>query len=199
MSPQQQRGIATRERILQAAEECFAQRGYDGTSVADICAAAGVTKGGFYHHFPSKQDLFLSLLERWMDMLDSQLEVLSAGAASIPQGLLQMAEMGGEVLAQGGDRLLMFFEFWNQAARDPAVWKLTIAPYRRYREFFADLIRAGVAEGSIRPVDPDLAAQVIVSLAVGTILQGLMDPHGGELNKGMIEGVRFLLEGLKED
>jgi len=89
MSPQQ-RGGETRSRILQAAMECFAQRGYDGTGVAEICRRAEVTKGGFYHHFPSKQAVFLELLNRWLAGLDTQLEAVRAGAESIPEGLLRM-------------------------------------------------------------------------------------------------------------
>ena len=50
----QQRGEETHNRILDAAMEAFARDGYDDTSVAEICNLAGVTKGGFYHHFPSK-------------------------------------------------------------------------------------------------------------------------------------------------
>ena len=50
----QPRGEETRTRILDAALEAFARDGYDEASVAEICRLAGVTKGGFYHHFPSK-------------------------------------------------------------------------------------------------------------------------------------------------
>ena len=74
----QRRGERTRSRILQAAEDCFAQRGYDAASVAEICRSAGVSKGAFYHHFPSKQALFLELLDRWLAELDAQLDDFSA-------------------------------------------------------------------------------------------------------------------------
>jgi hypothetical protein len=52
--PQQRRGEETHNRILDAALEAFARYGYDATGVAEICRRADVTKGGFYHHFPSK-------------------------------------------------------------------------------------------------------------------------------------------------
>jgi AcrR family transcriptional regulator len=62
----QQRGEETRSHILDVAGELFAERGYDATSVAGICARAGVTKGAFYHHFKSKQAVFLELRDRWL-------------------------------------------------------------------------------------------------------------------------------------
>src|SRR3712207_3582815 len=54
----------TRERLLSAAADVFAQRGYDGTRVADIAAAAGVSNGALYAHFGSKADLLVAALRR---------------------------------------------------------------------------------------------------------------------------------------
>ena len=67
----QQRSEETRTRLLEAAVRLFAQQGYDASGVAEICAAAGVSKGAFYHHFESKQALFLALLEEWLARLDA--------------------------------------------------------------------------------------------------------------------------------
>src|SRR5689334_1157045 len=52
----------TRERLLAAAADVFAQRGYDGTRVADIAAAAGVSNGALYAHFGSKAELLAAAL-----------------------------------------------------------------------------------------------------------------------------------------
>ena len=52
----------TRERLLRAAADVFAERGYDGTRVADIATAAGVSNGALYAHFPSKADLLVDAL-----------------------------------------------------------------------------------------------------------------------------------------
>ena len=52
----QKRGEETRSRILDAAQGCFVQHGYDATGVAEICRSAGLSKGAFYYHFPSKLD-----------------------------------------------------------------------------------------------------------------------------------------------
>lgn len=195
--PLQQRAEETRARILEAAAECFAQQGYEAASVADICERAGVSKGAFYHHFPSKQDLFMALLNDWLEALDGGLRQAQAEAASVPDALRNMAGMVGFVLSSASERLPMFLEFWTQAARDPDVWAATIAPYRRYRAFFAQMVRAGVAEGSLRPADAEAAAQVIVSLAVGTILQGLLDPEGADWNHSLRQGIEMILASLQ--
>jgi len=192
----QRRGEKTRIRILKAAEECFALYGYDATGVAEICRRAGVTKGGFYHHFSGKQALFLELLERWLATLDRQLEAARDEAATVPEGLLRMAEMAVQLFAGASGQLPMFLEFWSKAARDPEIWQATIAPYRRYRDFFARLIEAGIAEGTLRPVDPELAAHLIVSVAVGLVLQGVLDPHGADWEQVTQDSIGLLLENL---
>ena len=93
----------------------------------------------------------------------------------------------------------MFLEFLNEARHDPAVWQAVIAPYQRYRAFFYEIVEAGVREGTLRPVDPEMTAQVIVSLAVGFVLQGVFDPTGADWGKVTMEGFQMLLEGLKKD
>jgi len=58
--PATDRGGETRRRILDVAAEAFAERGYAGTSLSEVLKASGVTKGGFYFHFPSKEALALA-------------------------------------------------------------------------------------------------------------------------------------------
>jgi AcrR family transcriptional regulator len=62
-----------RARVLDAAVELFAQHGYDGTSVSQVIGRAGVAKGGFYHHFASKEAL---LYEVYGDLIGRQLDAM---------------------------------------------------------------------------------------------------------------------------
>jgi len=195
----QQRGEETRSRILKAAQECFALYGYDATGVAEICRRAGLSKGALYHHFPSKQALFLELLDRWLTDLDEQLEAIHIDAETIPEGLLGMTDMVGQVFQEASGQLPIFLEFCAKAVRDPVVWEATIAPYRRYRAFFSRLIEAGIAEGTLRPVDPEIAGHIIVSLAVGLLLQALLDPQGADWELVVQESIRTLIKGLERD
>jgi AcrR family transcriptional regulator len=158
-----------------------------------------VTKGAFYHHFPSKHAVFLELLEHWLGGLEGQLSSIQAGAATVPEALLRMADLAPVIFAAAMGRLPLFLEFWTQASRDPEVWQATIAPYRRFRDFFATLVQAGIDEGTLRPVDPQTSAQWFVSLAVGLLLQGLLDPEGTDWGRVAQEGMRVLLETMKND
>jgi AcrR family transcriptional regulator len=63
MVRQSERREATIAAILKAARKLFSARGFDGTSIDDIAAAAGVAKGAVYHHFESKEEIFTQVLE----------------------------------------------------------------------------------------------------------------------------------------
>lgn len=195
--PTQRRGEETHSRILQAAAAAFAEQGYDRTGVAEICRRAQVSKGAFYYHFSSKQDLFLELLGLWLTEMDTELAELGAGREPVPDKLLRMTEQVRRVFQAAGDQLPIFLEFWAQAAHDPAIWEATIAPYRQYRAFFSQMVASGIHEGTLRPMDPDVASRVIVSLAVGLVVQGLIDTEGADWGSVATDGMQMLLEGIE--
>jgi len=192
----QARSEETRGRILQSAMTLFGRQGFDATGVAEICAAAQISKGAFYHHFASKQAVFLNLLEEWLQSVEVDLSGALAEATNVVEGLLGMASRTRGIFTAADGRLSIFLEFWAQARKDPEVWRRAIEPFRRYREIFATVIRQGMAEGTIRPVDPTAAAQALVSLAVGLIMQGVFDPQGAEWDLVTREAIRLFIEGI---
>ncbi len=86
----QPRGKKTRTQIMQAAISRFSDYGYVAASVDDICKDAGVSKGAFYHHFVSKQALFLALLDGWLQTVD--LAIDASRDQTVPDTFLQMAK-----------------------------------------------------------------------------------------------------------
>ena len=192
----QVRSEETRTRILQSALKLFSETGYDATGVAGICSTAGVSKGAFYHHFETKQSVFLQLLEEWLQQLDRDLLAALGEAPSVVDGLLGMAARTRGVFSAADGRLSILLEFWAQARKDPVVWERTIAPFRRYREVFAGIIRKGIEEGSLASVDADKAAQALMSIVVGIILQGVLDPEGARWDRVIQDTVGMLVQGM---
>jgi len=193
---EKQKSEGTRNRILKAAEECFARYGYDSTGVAEICNTAAVSKGAMYHHFPSKQAIFVEMFENWMRGFVGEMERIRDSAGSIPEALLRMAKMSGLIFQTAAGQLPLFIEFLTKASRDPETWKATIAPYKFFRTFFSDLIRRGIEEGSLREVDPERTAQIIVSYGAGLVMQGVFDPEGGQWVDVGVQGINLLLKGI---
>jgi len=190
----QQRSEETRARIMDAAVRRFAIAGYEAASVDEICAEAGVSKGAFYHHYPTKQAIFLALMQGWLGTIDQGLKAVRKD--TVPETLVSMTDLLPGVFAAAEDRLPMFLEFWLQASRDEKIWNAVIAPYHQYQGLFAKLVDDGIAERTLNPVDSHAAAQVIVSMAVGLVLQGVLDPHGADWGKIARTSMQILMNGL---
>jgi AcrR family transcriptional regulator len=153
----------TRERLLRAAADAFARHGYDGTRVADIAAAAGVSNGALYAHFGSKADLLVAALRGHGRQPLSELLAAEPDRSStellliIGRSLPVRRDPCGNLVVEG----------LATARRDEAVAR----PMRDYvaerADWIADLIRVAQADGEI---DAELSA---VALAHFCLLLGI--------------------------
>lgn len=190
----QQRSEETKARILESAIKLFSSQGYNKASVDDICREAGISKGAFYHHFESKQALFLDLLDGWLKTIDTAIEESKDKTA--PETFMLMTQAFPYLFKTAGEGLPMFLEFWLQASRDKKIWEASIAPYRRYHKYVTSLIKKGVKEGSFVDVDPELTSRMIVSTAMGLLLQSLLDPKGANWEKVARDSTNLLVNNL---
>ena len=76
--------LATRDSILDAAEQLFVTQGVSGTTLQHIATAAGVTRGAIYWHFEDKAALFNAMMERAKMPLESAMQLLEAGDPDDP-------------------------------------------------------------------------------------------------------------------
>jgi AcrR family transcriptional regulator len=192
----QHRSEETRNHILEAATQLFSKTGYDATGVAEICQAAGVSKGAFYHHFPTTQAIFMELLNTYLNGIESGFNMMRQEVQDVPQAILQMASQVGSLFQTADIHLPIFLEFWTQANHDPLIWEVAIAPYRRYQSYFAHMIQEGIDEGSLQPVDAQLAARVLVSLAMGMLMQSLFDPQITNWQFEARQSMELLMKGI---
>lgn len=157
----------TRERLLSAAADVFAERGYDGTRVADIAALAGVSNGALYAHFGSKADLLVGALRVHGRRVLA--EALAAGPDRPVTDLL--LEIGGWLPQRRDARGYLIVEALVAARRDGAV----AGPMRDYVRERADkissLVMTAQANGEIgRELAPDALAHFCLLLAMGSAL-----------------------------
>ena len=192
----QHRSEETHNHILEVANQLFAKSGYDATGVAEICQSAGVSKGAFYHHFPTKQAVFMELINSYMNSIEAGFNLMRQQTQNVPQVILQMAEMVGSLFQASDIHLPIFLEFWTHANHDPQVWEATVAPYHRYQSYFAEMIQEGIDQGTIQPVDPHQVARVIVSLAVGLLMESLFDPQVTDWQNEARQSLELLMNGI---
>lgn len=120
------RRAATRERLLAAAKQVFAERGIHGAAVEDICEAAGFTRGAFYSNFASKQELLVTLLGVEHDLLMARVNAVLAEEPAAGPGTPDSVDVVDQIVerflaASPIDResLLLQGEFQQLALRDP--------------------------------------------------------------------------------
>lgn len=192
----QTRSIETKARILKAAQELFSRSGYESASVAQICEKAGISKGAFYHHFSSKQSVFLYLLGEWLKGIDQGLEHLRRNQPDTAKSLIKMMEIVPVILKAAEGRLPIFLEFWAHSARDENLWKEAISPFKKYQEYFTKLIAAGDPSDSFSGKDPSTTAFAVLALAIGLVVQGVVDTDGRDWSQIGREGMQLLMEGM---
>ena len=157
-TPLVESGEATRERFLLAAIEVLNTHGYQGASVDKISAKLNVTKGSFYYHNTDKDDLVSACVEHSLDTLrqgqtgpypGDGLERLAAAVLSL--ALHQAAGRRGRMLRH-----------YTLVSLSPDHRHSVQARYQQTALRFAAMISEGVSDGSIRPVDPLIAALVLM-------------------------------------
>ena len=157
----------TRERLLQAAADVFAERGYDGTRVADIAAAAGVSNGALYAHFSSKADLLVDALRTHGRRLLADLF-----AADPNRSITELLLTIGRWLPRRRDpRGYLIVEALVAARRDQDVAR----PMRDYigerADWLSELVRLAQAGGELDPVlSPNALAHFCLLLSMGSAL-----------------------------
>jgi AcrR family transcriptional regulator len=172
----QDRKSQTRERLIDAAAEVFARRGFEAATLDEVAAAAGYTKGAVYSNFTSKLDLFVALTER-------RIEVQTRVAARrLDQAGSEARSAADGPLAIDADAerpwVMLVFEVWLQAMRDPLIRDVLAEQYRRARTISASMIAAAYERaGEVAPLPAREMAIVVEALGIGIAFQGLLDPE----------------------
>jgi AcrR family transcriptional regulator len=174
----QERKSETRERLISAAMRVFAERGYESATLDEVAAAAGFTKGAVYSNFAGKDELFVALVERrievQMRMLAARLNGPSADAGGVDGSEEDAGALDPEANRQW---IVLAVEVWLHAMRDERVRQLMAEQYRRARTITASIIAAAYQRTGGKPALPprDLAI-VVEALGVGIAFQSFLDP-----------------------
>ena len=174
--------VARRGQIIAAALACFARAGYHATTMADVAAQAGVSKGTPYLYFESKEALFIALHEQWdcglTDRVNAAITALPAAGRRSPRQVLRTVAgaVASHVLEQTQTcRVLM--EARALAAHEPAIATAVQATDSRTHEQLESLIAAGIEAGEWpADTDPSLAARLFTAGLYGLMAQWHLAP-----------------------
>lgn len=189
---QDQRRADTRARLIDAASDLFARKGFHAVSAEAVSAAADRTTGALYNHFGGKEGLLLALLEVWKDQ----------AATDLLAGFGEMTELDDRLAAvyeaiTDGDRgaswLLLEMELWLHGARDPHIGGPLARRYAGIRSLLADGLTdwAELAGVSLRR-SPEHTAVAVLGVLIGCAIQHRLDPPAVE-SQAVVESLRDLL------
>ena len=162
MAQRKDKSQAMREKILNTATQLFIQKGSEKTSMQDIAQTAGISKGAIYHHFKSKDEIVLAVIRSRQEMMEEE----------IKQWLKDTENLTGREQLQ----TILKSNLESQTARatdgivgeyeKDAGFILTMMRdnLRIGAPLVSDIIKKGMADGSLRTQYPDQAAEVFLLL-----------------------------------
>jgi AcrR family transcriptional regulator len=163
-----------RARVLEAARDVFAERGFAGASTDQVAAAAGFTKGAVYSNFGSKDDLFLALMDAEVAARVTAVELALAGTSDLAGAL---AAVGTELAVRDPSWQLLYLEFWQRAVRDPGARSAFVASRRELRTRVAEVVERFLATHPVHTGwDAGRLTLVLIALTNGLALEALPDP-----------------------
>lgn len=183
----------TETTILSTALALMRERGFEAVTVRDICQAAGITTGAFYHHFASKEELFskgFAPLDEYMrqELADHETDHPAQRLRRILQAYAQFMEGGGELTAQ----------YYRRRMSDPSMASLDPSRYIR-RAILSCLEQARDMGGLLPQADPAWMADFLMRHFRGTVIDWLLHHRAYSLTDKMLadyDMLAVLLRGM---
>ncbi|WP_238539248.1 TetR/AcrR family transcriptional regulator [Halomonas sp. KM-1] len=181
----------TRAKLIRAAREAFATKGYAAASMDELTAEAGLTRGALYHNFGGKQGLMQAVVDQIDQEMVERMLVVQARAASRWEGLLEEGVAYIEMALEPEVQRIMLLD-GPAVLGDPSQWPNQNACLLRTTQ----TIQALIDEGTVKPVDAEAAARLINGAALNAALwiAAADEPHA-VLPKA-VEAFRQLATGL---
>ncbi|WP_371673448.1 TetR/AcrR family transcriptional regulator [Streptomyces sp. NBC_00289] len=170
------RRVHTRARLLDAAFEVFAAKGFGRVSIEEVCEAAGYSRGAFYSNFDSLDELFFALYRDRAELIARQVAdalALDGPGLDVPAAVDRVTE----VLLLDLDWLLVKTDFLVHAARDAGVAQTLLEHREKLRQAIADRLARARGHTELPAVlgDVDGAARAVVAAYDGVTTQLLLD------------------------
>lgn len=174
---QEDRRTETRALLLEAAADLFAHKGFHATSAEAVASAAHRTTGALYDHFGGKNGLLVALLELWIE--ETIVDVTASFADQ--QGLDgQLGSLWDSIVARDRDSgdawLLLEFELWLHAVRDPELGIVGAERFNQMREGLAEGVSNWSEQfGFALPAPAEELAGQIIAVLIGSAFQFRLD------------------------
>lgn len=168
------RSVNVRDEIVEKGIRLFLRRGYHGTSIKDITDAVNISKGAFYWHFKSKDELLRTIVDHFeRSLIDRVIEEVGKAEGDFTRKMKYSHKYVTEFAFQNRDLCVGFMAIAAElTGSGTEIEKKIRSIYVKYRAFLKDLLEQGRQEGAIREeFDLDLVAHVINAIHNGMLLE----------------------------
>jgi AcrR family transcriptional regulator len=188
----------SRRRILQAAFEAFAEKGYSQTSMDDIVRRSGLSKGTLYWHFKNKQELFLATVEMVMKTWDEQLALLEKVAGSAEDRIRSFFSEAGEVFDSNKNLIGLLVDAFFQSYQMEEAQYIMKDIYTQFVGHIERIIQQGIDHGEFRAIDPHMAAVSLMAGGDGVSFYILFEPDW-DMPVALNTITDLILRGLRKE
>ena len=187
----------TRARLLEAAAQVFAQKGFAGASVEEIAETAGYSFGALYSNFESKEQLFLELQSNWLaESARTVAETFEAETEGDGDPLTRLSHLLVEIADKNPEMTQLQAEFWLYAVRKPdAMQGLAARTHDQVAALEALVAPAMARLGVSSEVSPTAVTTLVLALFQGLVRHRRIDPTAVP-DDLLAQGLRWLFTGL---
>jgi AcrR family transcriptional regulator len=158
-----------REELLDQAQALFLTHGYDRASLNDIIAAAGISKGAFYHYFPSKEALLEALAERFARRALAGVQKIVDDPDLDPLGRLNaLLAQSRQAKIETAPEAWALFETLFRPENLVLFHRINLAASKSFSPVLVEIIRQGVKDGAFRTFDPEGVADIVMQFGLAT-------------------------------
>jgi len=193
------KGEETKKKIIEGAEILFTENGYDSTTVQNICNKAEISKGAFFYHFPTKEFLFLEILDKYLSELDKRMNEIEKKSKNTLRAMEEMVIILEEIFITSEGKFTIFLEFLRKASKETEIMKKISYQFQKYKKYVYEMIEKGKREENIKKeIDSEFISQLTISLAIGMILKSslFLDKENEDFSK---KGIKFILNNIKKE
>jgi AcrR family transcriptional regulator len=189
------------DRLARCAFEVFAERGFRDSSVDDIAARAGVTKGSFYSHYPSKRAIVLAACNHYYRTYHQRVRTQLANLVDPLHRLRSVLEYGVRTCVADRQTRVFTTKIFALSLQDEAVRAGWAQFYDTVRQQYVELVRAAVAAGQLESCDPDAAVNLMLAAMEGVKLRAVFEPEIGtqEEQVAIVEGLLGILGAVRQN
>ncbi|MDX1616203.1 MAG: TetR family transcriptional regulator [Candidatus Promineifilaceae bacterium] len=190
--------LQTRNEILDAALAAFSREGYERARLQDIARAADVTRGAIYHHFGSKEGLFVALVEDASDLANKALERAFLEGGSVVEIIGNILIYSLSLLEEDRRfRQIMALSLMNLSAQVPAYEQQRYEDARELVKTVAAGFQAGIDNGELRAdVEPTAMARALLAYQNGLIFLWLSNRDAFSIKESAPTMAELFLRGI---